>query len=291
MSIFASGADKVRNLRHAMGGAPPSDIFEKANAALQHHLRERSERRKALRAELGSVAERKRELLFSSMKDDPRLRKLNEERKATLKRIKRPAVVLAETAAIEPQVIVGSNIWIDVPPYPQPAFSFADRGVDVHVDINAGTYSIAAQSIGDGNFDGGAGLWSLFFSPDANAEKRFSALLSFDDNWWDSADGYVAHNFLQTHLWVWGYAENRFVIQTDIGPSQNDGVGWFEDHSGDPAGLTALATHFPARANSWYAGLVWSEASVYADSGFFGFGASSINFQARVPFVVYATDH
>jgi hypothetical protein len=131
--------------------------------------------------------------------------------------------------------------------------------VTVQAD-NAGNYYIGATTLGDGFLDGAAGFFTWYYSPYADSNKRFSVLLQYDDK-----------------------------QQTDTGPSQNDTVGGFDSHGGHPGGTVALETHFDAQADSWYEGFIWSEAHV--DSGWFiGFSASQINFQARVAFVVFATD-
>jgi hypothetical protein len=74
--------------------------------------------------------------------------------------------------------------------------------------------------------------------------------------------------------------------------SWSDGVGWFESHGNDPAGDSggiSNETFFPAQANQWYEAWIWSDASIYADGGFWGIAASSIQFSAAVPFVVFGS--
>ena len=80
--------------------------------------------------------------------------------------------------------------------------------------------------------------------------------------------------------------------QAEVSPQWSDGVGWFESHGNDPQGDDArisVQTFFPAPANSWYLAWVWSNATIYADSGFWGFAASSVHFDASVPLLVFGS--
>jgi hypothetical protein len=137
-----------------------------------------------------------------------------------------------------------------------------------------------------------AGVATWFFAPAENSQQRVAALFDFSDDWWDSAALYVAHNNLRTRLWVWGDRERRWVTQTDVSPGWSDGVGWYDSHGNDPqgdSGTLSVQAFFPASANSWYLLWVWSDASAYADGGFFGSAASSIQLDAAVPFVVFGS--
>jgi hypothetical protein len=79
------------------------------------------------------------------------------------------------------------------------------------------------------------------------------------------------------------------MMKADVQPSWSDHVGWTDSHGNDPAGEVGglwAETWFPAAANGWYQVWVWSDAYVNSDSGFGGFGASSIQFSAAVPLVI-----
>jgi hypothetical protein len=289
MPVLATGEDRVRRLQQALGGSPPAGVGERPAASIKQFLAEHRGRQRALRDEQVAIQRDAAELLLGQLKDDPRLASLSERAKSLAERRQRQKHAFRPIArSAESAVIFGSDIWIKTPPYDE---LFTDgRDVTVQADA-AGNYVIQAQSLGDGYYEGSAGFGTVYYSPYVDTNKRFSVLLQYDDNWWDSAMAVTAQNFLVTRLWIWGAREGFWVQQVDTGPSQNDSVGWFDSHGGDPFGTVALETHFVAQADSWYTGFIWSEASVNSGSlGPFGFSDSSIDFHASVPFVVFATD-
>jgi hypothetical protein len=293
MPILATGEDRVRRLQQALGGSPPAEAGERAVASINQFLAERHERQRELHEEQAAIQREAVELMLGQLKDDPRLARLAErsktlaERRGRQKYAFRPIPRSAESA-----VIFGSDIWIKAPPYDQPFTAPGGSGVTVQADARGGDYSILAQSFGSGKLRGAAGFGTWYYSPYLDNHKRFSVLLQYDDNWWDSADLVNASTSLATQLWIWGHSENAWVQQTNIGPSHNDTVGWYDDHSGDPFGTVSVDTHFVAKADSWYEGFIWSSAQVDSGTtGIFGFSAASDDFQARVPFVVFATDN
>jgi hypothetical protein len=152
-----------------------------------------------------------------------------------------------------------------------------------------GTYDLAVQSLGNGTQDVSAGLVSRFLCT-VSGLQRFAAVIDFSDDWWDSASGYAAHNYVSTRLWVFGESENAWVVKTEVQPSWSDGVSWFEHHGNDPNGQTgeiSVETFFQGQANNWYQGWVWTDAQAYGNSGSLGFGASSIKFSASVPWMLF----
>ena len=53
-------------------------------------------------------------------------------------------------------------------------------------------------------------------------------------------------------------------------------------------GGVSVETFFQGQANSWYQGWVWTDAQAYGDGGGpLGFGASSIKFNASVPWMLF----
>jgi hypothetical protein len=139
----------------------------------------------------------------------PRLARLAErsktlaERRGRQKYAFRPIPRSAESA-----VIFGSDIWIKAPPYDQPFTAPGGSGVTVQADASGGDYNILAQSFGSGKLRGAAGFGTWYYSPYLDNHKRFSVLLQYDDNWWDSAALVNASTSLATQLWIWGHSEN-----------------------------------------------------------------------------------
>jgi hypothetical protein len=164
-----------------------------------------------------------------------------------------------------------------------------DSHISAQSNAGAGTCDLAAQSFGDHNREGAAGFFAWFFATEDNPMQRFAALVQYSFDWWDDASGYVAHNDLRTRLWVWGHTENRWVGQSEGSPAWSDGVGWFESHGNSDSGNVSNEMFFPAIANQWYQAWVWSDASAYADGGFWGIADSSVHFDSVVPFIVFGS--
>lgn len=154
-----------------------------------------------------------------------------------------------------------------------------------HADEATGDYSVHVHSLGAGEASMAAGVGFWFHSGDGNPMQRFAALIDYWEDWWDSAQFYVAHNDGRTRLWVFGASERAWVAQSDQTPSWNDGVGWLEQHGNDPVGEDSTVlntTYFSAAPNSWYQCWIWSVGDVYADSGSWGTADSFINLDVSV---------
>ena len=291
MPVMAYGADKVKRLERAIGGTPPKEALELSRAHLQRHVAQRFAKSQAALAETARMQEQSRELLFSHVrKDDPRIKRHIQKARALYERRARRTIKKPVRLQVEPRVIAGSNFWIKVPPYDD-KWVFNNGGLVAQANASAGTYNLQAISRGDGNKEVAAGVAIWFFAPADDLFQRFAALLQYYDYWWDDATYYAAHNDMRTRLWIWGADENRWVAQADVQPAWSDGVGWLEDHGNWPQGgddgTIAIETTFPAFGGHWYLGWVWSDASVYADSGYFAASSSYIHFDATIPYVVF----
>jgi hypothetical protein len=288
--ILARGAEQVKAVERALGGTPARASLTKAQAALHRYVAERAKERQSLQADMKKLADPQRELFFSHIpKDDPKLRRCIRDAKTSYeRRAKRTLKAPMTVKPSEPEFHVGSGYWVKFPPYDD-AQSDHSSSAAAEADKLAGTYSGAAQSFGDGDkwAWGGVAIW--FLATEDNQSQRFAAELDWSDDWWDSASGYVAHNDMRTRLWVWGDTEQGWVQKTNVKPEWSDGVGWFDHHGEPDEGRWSVETTFPVSAQRWYLGFVWSEASIYADGGFWGFAASSSKFSAAVRLVVFGS--
>jgi hypothetical protein len=256
-------------------------------------MTERFRMQRATLTETSRRSERWRELLFRDVsEDDARLKQIKEQTNAQMQKRMKRKIERPKPLKFEPQFAVGSSFLLKAPPY-DGAWKWASASnAEAQSNASTGSCDLAVQSLGSGNVEVAAGVFTWFFAPETTPSQRFAALLQYTDDWWDEADGYVAHNDLRTRLWVWGMTENGWVTTSDVSPSWSDGVGWFESHGNDPggdAGTISIETFFPTSANNWYQAWVWTDASVYADSGIFGFAASSIRFDSVVPFIVFGS--
>jgi hypothetical protein len=225
-----------------------------------------------------------RRLVFGHIdRDDPKLAKSLAATRAAYARRSKRRTKAPRLERVEPSITLGSIQLLKGAPYDS-SWTF---GAEASANKADGSFHLAAQSIGDGFSEVAAGIAVWFFSPGENMGQRFAAPLNYSYDWWDMASGYVAHNDLRTRIWIWGDSEQRWVSQTEVSPQWSDGVGWFESHGNSDGGLMTIETFFPARANSWYLAWVWSDASIYADGGFWGIAASSVRFDTSVPFVVF----
>jgi hypothetical protein len=276
-----------------MGGAPPAGAVQKSRAALQRHAAAQAKATKLASAEASRLAEPMRKLVFGHIpRDDAVLTKNMEATRALCEQRSKRKRRAPKLEKFEASITVGSIQAIKVPPYDADWAPPAPKSGAASANKGNGSYHLAAQSLGDGSIAVSAGVAVWFFSPGENLQQRCAALLDYSDDWWDMASGYVAHNDLRTRIWIWGAGEQRWVNQADVSPQWSDGVGWWEAHGNDPQGDDArisVQTFFPARASSWYLAWVWSNATIYADSGFWGFAASSVHFDASVPLLVFGS--
>jgi len=289
MTIIARGHTQVRNYERALGGEPPRGSLRKSQSDLTRYLTQRLRRTNADRKEIAAFTKQKQNLLLKNVsRRDPVLKQANTELERVYAQRAKRKLTRPRIRTFEPRVISGSNFTIHVPPY-DADWTFNPSGNAASANKGNGTYDLACQSLGDGTQEVAAGVMSWFFCTAADPQQRFAALLDFSDDWWDSASGYTAHNDFRMRLWVFGHSENAWVHQSDVQPSWSDGAGWFEDHGNSDEGRMSAEIFFPARANSWYQAWVWSDAQVYADSGFWGFAASSIHFSASAPLMVFGS--
>jgi hypothetical protein len=287
MTVLAYGAEKVREIERALGGTPPKSVLKESRAFLQRYLAERAKQRQATLAEASRKAERWRELLFSDLSKDPRLKKLKEQRQAATKRHKWRKLERPKRPRIEPRI--GSNFVVTVPPYYWWA-SKTCQGDTAQTDNSTGSCTLQVDSFGAGYCEAYAFFTLAFALSEANPMQRVAALVDYADNWFDIADFYVGHNDMRTSILVYGSKGEGLVHQADLSPSWSDGVSWLDEHGNDPngeEGQISIETYFPASANEWYYVQFLFDASVYADSGFFGGAWSGLYFQCTVPMVVF----
>lgn len=289
MAIIARGHKQVRDYERALGGEPPRGGVRRTQSELTRYLTQRLRKTNADRREIAALNAQKQNLLLRSVsRRDPRLKQANAELERIYAQRAKRRLAKPRIRKFEPRIISGSNFAVHVPPYSD-GWTFNPSGNAATANTGAGTYDLACQSFGDGTQEVAAGVMSWFFCTAADLQQRFAVVIDFSDDWWDSASGYVAHNDLRTRLWVFGASENAWVLQTDVQPGWSDGVGWTESHGSSDGGRLSAEAFFPARQNSWYQAWVWSDAQAYADGGFFGIAASSIQFSASVPLMVFGS--
>jgi hypothetical protein len=258
-----------------------SEALEQSKSQLQAYHAERSAQRRAQYAEDARIQDKFRDLMLGQLRsNEVGLKQLAADQSRLIERraklIRLP--LLAKGKRPMPRSLTDTASVTRGPPYdftyPSPS-----QPPGASADQNTGVYDLAVQSIGNGDQAVGAGI-GFWFSSDAagNPAQRFTAVVDFSFDWWDSAAGYVAHNNARTWLSVWGMSENGWVVSSgDQTPSWSDGAGWYENHGNNQSGTSVCQTFFNARPNSLYACWVQSSADAYADSGVFGNAASSIH--------------
>jgi hypothetical protein len=303
LPVIAKGADAVRKLRQALRGELPKGAIEELLAHLDRSAAERFERRKAKHAEMSRLLKRTRESLITQiLRDNPEVKQdlqgLRDWATSRNKvRIKKPLL----RPRLEPHVTAGSFEWFENPPYDQQWFwpALADQGSDssgnvllASADSEAGTYNVELTSEGAGPKSSAAGVGVLFSAPAQDTMQNFAAILNYNLVWGDNAAFVTADVDLQTSLGVWGFTENAWVAQTNIGPSVQNHVNWLSwagtDAAGDN-GLVGQLVTFPAAANSQYMAWVWSNGYVEADSAV-GFSAlAMLQLSVNVEYVSFST--
>jgi hypothetical protein len=290
MAIAVRGHEQVRNYMRALGGEPRPSAIKKAKAEMSRFLAQRSKDRNQARKEVDSILAKTSALVLKQLHDaSPDLKKENAQLRRVLeqrakRKLERPRIRKMDS-------IISSDTAILTPPYDDQFTHESGTQQTANADKTKGTYDLAVQSFGDGNQEVQAGLISFFLCT-VPGLQRFAAVIDFSDDWWDSAQGYVAHNDVTTALWVWGVSENTWVVQTPVQPSWQDGVSWFDHHGNDPTGdngSISVETFFQGQASSWYHGWVWTDALAYSNGGgSLGFGASSIKVSISVPWMLFS---
>lgn len=303
MPVIAKGSNAVRKLREALRGELPKGAIEEFLAHLDRSAAEQFEKRKAKHAEMSRLLERTRESLITQiLRDNPEVKQDLQALKAwavsrSKIRIKKPLV----RPRLEPRVTAGSFEWFENPPYDQQWFSpaLANQGSDssggyllASADSQAGTYNIELCSPGEGPKSSAAGVGVLFGAPAQDTMQNFAALLNYNVVWGDNAEFVTADVDLQTSLGVWGFTENAWVAQTNIGPSVHNHVNWLSwagtDSAGD-SGLVGQLVTFPAAANSQYMAWVWSNGYVEADSALGLSALAMLQLYVNVEYVSFST--
>jgi hypothetical protein len=284
MSKSPSERSSIEGLGHLKDQA-----LEQSKSQLQAYYEKRSALRCARYAEDARTQDKFRDLLLGQLRsNEVELKQLAADQSKLIERraklIARP--LLTKGKRPTPRSPADTASVTRGPPY-DGTYAFGP-GV-ANADQNTGAYDLQIQSIGNGDQAVGAGI-GFWFSSDAagNQAQRFTAVVDFSFDWWDSAAAYVAHNNAHTWLTVWGMSENGWVAWSgDQTPSWSDGVGWYENHGNNQSGTSVCVTVFNALPNSLYFCWVQSSADAYADSGAFGNAASSIHMTNTVLWAVF----
>jgi len=293
MTVLAYGAEKVRALEFALGGKPPKEATKHVAAELNRHVQEQFERRKAHLAKVNSLLKRQRTPLLNILKADKRTAEDIKEarelfRKGPIKPHARPP-----REKIEPRMVTGSSFWLKVPPYDDQQGSFSGDASASEDALN-GTYNLSMSGNGSSS-NAWAGLAINFFATEDDPSQRFAALVEYDYDWYDYSNLAPAHNDAGTNIWIWGFTENRWVLQQGgFFPSWSDGTGWWDSHGsgGDGSeqfGNEALEAFFPAFGNNWYQAWVWSWGSCDDISDFDYWSVAGQAQAMTIPFVVFGS--
>ena len=247
----------------------------------------RSALRRAQFAEDARVADRFRDIMFAQFSPDTaKLKQLAAEHRRLIEARTKLSPAPSQLRGDRLSPPTAAAAVTRGPPYDE-TYVTHGQGTET-ADKNTGAYELRVQSIGNGHQTVGAGIGFWFSSGPGNPAQRFTAVLEFEDDWWDKATGYVAHNDGRTWLTVWGMAENGWVsTSANQTPTWSDGVGWTEAHQNSERGTANLVTFFNARPNSGYFCWVQSAADAYADSGVFGDAFSSIHISNRLAFATF----
>jgi hypothetical protein len=297
MDILATGAERVRALEIALGGEPPED--RRSAAELDRHIRQRFERRRMRRAEAMARLERQNTFIQELRERDPDQYRLLEGLAQASRRQSRvkprrasedKSHQLPELERVEPRIAVGSGFTLKVPPYDDQGQGIqGDGSADASPDALHGSYYLQTDT--QCNSAGAwAGIAVNFFAITDNPFQRFAALVDYDYQWWEGADLFVgADNNGSTNIWVWGFTEQRWVLQqANVGPWWSADVNNSENDD-DQLGRESLQVYFPAFGGNWYK--VWFWSSLESDGSCFAWyeGTSENSISIKIPLVVFGS--
>jgi hypothetical protein len=295
MDILATGAERVRALETALGGQPPED--RNSATEIDRYVRRRFDQRTARHAEAQSRLEQRDALLQDTREAHPDLYTFFEKLDQTSatksphrpprKSVERPPR-LPHLNGTEPKIAAGSGFTLKVPPYD-------DQGQGINGDASAspdalqGNYNLQTNS-NCGTSTAWAGIAVNFYAISDNQFQRFAALMDYDYDWGDQTDIFSeAHNGGNTCIWVWGYTEQRWVLQqSKAGPWWDSDVR--DAGSGDDeGGRLTIETQFPAFGGNWYKAWVFSALESDGNCGFLSSSYSWNSYNVQIPFVVFGS--
>jgi hypothetical protein len=270
MTPIARGTKKVSEIQKALGGTPPKDGLARVREALSQRMAERFAAQKRASEESEKVMNPLHSALLGQLaKNDPKLKKYQEDLRAVLERRSKQKIKPPKREKLESSLSVGSIYVFNAPPYDfSQSWPNGNGNAEASADKTSGTYQLQIQSLGDGWHSVAAGVGQWFYAPVSTPTDYVCwALMDYSSLWWDSAMGVVARTRLETNLLVWGNSEQSWIQPNGPsfpGPNWDDSAGWFEDHGNVPdSGRILAQTTFPGKPNSWYHGIIWSQAWVY----------------------------
>jgi hypothetical protein len=288
MSILARGSEQVRALELALGGAPPPEAAKAASRDLRRYMRERSDLRQKNLTKVNALLDRQRAPLIELLRTNQHEGVLPKE---ALELPPRPTPRMRSTRKIEPLAGTGSLFWLKTPPYDNQWSDFSGDA-DSTPDAISGNYLLSVTG-GGGSSWACAGLGVNFFATEDNIQQRVAALVDYDYYWADWCNLQSAYDEAQTHFWVWGDTENKWVLQQNgLPPSWSDNISGFPaSHGGqEESGTVELEAYFQAFGGNWYQAWVWSEGVCDDSSGFLGWSSSAYQWQVmQVPMVVFGS--
>ncbi len=289
MTTLASGRQQVHRLLTALGGPVPKEAQRRAIQSLERRMNETFRQRSRLTAESSRLLLQAQAPIHALLRADKRAAENVRKLRAVMERRSRQRAAKPRMVTMEPRFATGSSLTVKAPPYDEDWTWNKGTPATMTANKNNGTFSFSIRG-GGGNTAAAAGVGVWFWSTANHPGTRFSALVDFGFNWFDSSTGgYVAHNSADVRMYVWGDKERAWVDeQGGFDPRWSDGTGWYEDHHDADEGRLAERTFFPTTANSWYLAWVWASGSVHDSSGsVWGFSFACANMNISVPFVVF----
>jgi hypothetical protein len=286
MTALAHGTDQVAALERLLWGEPPApEVIEKAMAEAVGRGRARAEECTRQR---WADARRSRPRIEAALAGRISEEAAQQGRMEVSRELQRRAARALEMPALKPVPALDgpemtSSFTLKTVPY-----DAANASAQATADPATGGFSLAAQSIGDDAQHVWAYLGSWFTATEDNAQQRVAADIVYNFDWWDSAEGYVAHNDFTTSLQVAQLFPPLTLLNAAVPPTWQDGVGWYESHGNNGLDLTSSPqAFFPAVAGQRYLVVVGLDALVNSDGGFLGIGASTIHFDGVLRDVVF----
>lgn len=289
MTKKVTGHDAGTRQQYALDGLSPKGGARKPMAELERGLKAQFRERRERFAVMSKLFEAMQAPFFESWAKDQRVLEGVEKMRGILaRREAKPLALPRFLGSVKPGITSGSIITLKAPPYDQPFTWSQGTPATVQADEQAGTFSLAVSG-GGGSTAASAGIGVWFQSLVDNPSTRVAAYTQYDYNWFDSSTGgYVAHNDVSNRLWVWGDAEQDWVVRQPETPSWSDGTGWYEEHSDTNDGTVSNQAFFPASPHSWYMAWLWAAASVDdSTGGLFGFSWAQAQLSVSVPFLVF----
>jgi hypothetical protein len=267
---------RISDLHHG-GPIPSQEEVLRGMKGLEKDIKDKHEKKKALRIEGDKILELMRAPLREIILGDKRTEEALKRQKERIERLRRIKLEVPPLPKFPSRIVSGSIISIIGAPYDY-AWTNTDNG-EATANANGGLQVGVGVSGSSGFASAGVGT---AFRPISSGLVRFAAWITYNYDWLDIANFTTSHTdaffgiFVQKFDLDWNH-----ISDTDIRTSLwSDGVGWLDEHSDSGSGYINENGGIYLTLSSENNYIFWTWFDTSADAGPFseGYVAANVGF-------------